>query len=163
VPSSPLASGSYSLELANPCASGKRETRSFTIGPSQSFPNQIGTLRAVRSATGTVMVEAPARCVATRNADSVLIEMDRSPAFKAFEGVAIVSVFVDGKSWKGPVTKYRGGGWPTHFDPFVVYTLCDQSNPEVAPGRHVVEVRAHIEGAASDPAPATIEVDLRCP
>ncbi|HVH41242.1 MAG TPA: hypothetical protein VM925_02830 [Labilithrix sp.] len=161
VPSAPLASGSYSLELVNPCAESKRETRSFTIGAPRSFPTQIGTLRAIRSATGTVMVEAPARCVATRKADSVSIAIDPTPEFAAFQGVAIVSVFVDGKSWKGPVTKYRGGGWPTHFDPFVVYAFCDQSSG-VSPGRHVVEVRAHLEGAPSDPAPATIEIELKC-
>jgi hypothetical protein len=169
VPSAPLPPGRYSLEFPNLCIEAKKETRSFTIVPAQPYPTQIGTLRAVRSAEGTVTVEAPAQCVVSRKADSVSIAINPSPAFAAFQSVAIFTVLVDGKSWKGPVTKYRGG-WPNNFDPFSVYALCGgqsswggggQSPLEL--GHHVVEVRAHIEGAPSDPAPAKIEIDLSCP
>ncbi|MBX3187060.1 MAG: hypothetical protein KF819_08600 [Labilithrix sp.] len=153
VPSSPLAPGRYSMAVTAACGAGTVEAkRSFAIVESQPFPTELGELRAVRLPPGNVVVPAGARCALTAPADRVSIEIAASPSFASFRSVATLSVSVDGAPWAGPVVDD--------------YARCDgQSDGGAAGagiGKHTVEVRAHIEGAPAQPAPASIDIELAC-
>lgn len=169
VPASPLTKGRYSFEMANPCQPAPHELiRAFTVADPQPLPTDLGTLRlAAPPALEETVVPGGASCVRTLKAIRASVVLDASASFTAFRSIATLSVFVDGKPWRGPVKDYSRDqfGPPKTFDPFTVYADCDAStaSSDPAPGKHIVEVRAHIEGAPSDPAPASVEVDLACP
>lgn len=165
VPSQPLAPGSYSLTFANPCAEAPwQETRTFNVGPVVSLPTEVGTARAISLGVGEVIQRGGSMCVTTSTRSRISIEFTKSPGLSVFEAIADISVFVDGKLWGGPVPNYSGAGYPTNVDHFTLFGRCgDQLDEGLAEGKHTVEVRAHIDGAAVDPAPATVEVEVTCP
>lgn len=161
-PTEALRPGPWSLIFADACGAspGPRKV-SFSVTEPTEFPTSIGALRAASHALTGVKVEAGAKCTKTISADAITLALDTTPAFEAFRPIAVLSVLVDGRGWSGPVTDYSGNGYPDTFDPMTVFAACDGTS-RLAAGKHTIEVRAHLEGAPSDPAPTTVDVDFSC-
>lgn len=161
VPVTPLAEGVYTIEVED-CATQTTVARSVAIADASPFPAEVGTLRAVRSTEHSVTLAGGASCIDQVAADSVKLELDPAPAFAPFQPVTDFEVLVDGNPWRGPVASYIGFGFIHTLDPFTVYAICSPTQSSAGPVKHVVEVRAHILGAPSDPAPTSIEIELDC-
>jgi hypothetical protein len=166
VPSAPLTEGNYSLELSTKClATGVTSTdsRPFIVGEARALPTDVGTLRVVARAPGKVRVSGSPACVRAFDAAQVGIELVPSASFAPFQSSAVLSVWVDGESWRGTVLASERQTDAQIFDPFTIYASCDPTWHSIPPpGKHTVEVRATIPGTSAVLA-TTTEVDLSCP
>jgi hypothetical protein len=165
VPVAPLVEGSYTVSFTTLCGGASTRTHSFSVGAAAPLPTEIGTLRAVR--VEHVLVESDEECRGTNKATGARIEIVPTPAFAAFQSLATYQVRVDGQEWRGTPVNWDGVGHPeiyAPYDPLTVYARCAPAADYRGPrsGKHIVEVRARIAGATTDPAPASIEVDLDC-
>lgn len=144
----------------------------FQAGAAAPLPQVLGTLSV---ATAAQVVQAGSycgSCTAPLAAAVAQLQFTPSAELVPFLPVTRLQVRVDGQPWaesdygSGFVEQAAYPGGPVR-SVRTVFASCGTHDAAiydfgVAPGRRVIEVRAHIAGAHFDPALLTVEVDLDC-
>ena len=173
VPDASLAPGAtYTLTLdelctALPDAGHEARTQSFTTAAEAPLPSAVGTVSATTAGGRVEVSTSRGSCTLTVDAAVAKLSLAPSAAVAAFAAITQFETFVDGASWA--TSRYGSFGAGSAYllrHANVVFAQCGDRNAGddsgVTLGHHVIEVRAHVAGAAADPPPARIEVDLAC-
>lgn len=160
-PNAPFAEGDLTLKATIACSDGssKEETmRGPKVGPAVPLPSAIGAFGAARAPNENGSVDYP---------------LSLTPEAAAFVATTRFDLSVDGKAVGGQ--GYGVGGESTAgsqltltLEGGAVYlggtllgsgrVCAGQSGRE----KHALELRAHVAGATTDPAPLPLEVDVDC-
>jgi hypothetical protein len=181
VPDQPLVAGtSYLLTDHNVCGDEDDgpfqldgPTAMFQVGPAAPLPTQLGSLHASAVAVASLQVSANASCDANVDAARATIELDFAAEAAPWRDVLQFETWVDGKPWtpshSSVESRVPGTSWVGRGSD-IVYRVCHVSdfdrpnvyNDGLAPGPHVVEMRAHLPGTAIEVRSDSVTVELAC-
>jgi hypothetical protein len=186
----PLVPGTqYELSVVTRCPSSddggpslKTTTGIFEVGEARAMPTTIGQakvdyLLAKIGGRYGHHIDAPLTSWTDGVATVAQITIEPSSELTPFLPVTKFSVFVDGSLWASSHYGHGTGSYEPKPDLVSIqdfsriHAYCEGRAPmgsacepgTAAPGTHGVEIRAHLAGAASDPAPIFLTVDLACP
>jgi len=156
-------------------------TSSFVAGPATPLPTSIGEARvdyqSAQVAGRYGLQGQDGFVVATGGPEAVVAQITISPSAELvpFLAVTAFTTLVDGTYWgesfygTGVSPHETQAGIVSYRDFLRVYASCGRQaesaaceSPGVGIGRHAVEVQAHVAGAASDPPPLMLSIDLAC-
>lgn len=169
-----LDSGSsYELSFTDSCAQGGGQAGTqqhvFSVGPAAPLPSHTGKLTVLAAGKGTYSI-SQGSCSFSGQGAWVEVALVPTCELVPFLEVTRFVAELDGKElWaeSGFGTMSGPSNSPGGKRVGLVYAGCGSEQPgpplyPTKPGKRLLSIRAHVAGAAVDPEPASLEIDLGC-
>lgn len=175
VPNTPLSVGTYALTRSELCpsyqlvSSPQAQVNTFNVTPAVPQPTTVGELMVSHHLDQVTASTAAGSCVVKFPGAVVTIRLVGSTELTAWAPLTRYTLTIDGREWAtSAYGQFLTGTIPPDDvrSALNVFARCDGSGASddngLSLGVHHAELKAHIAGASTDPAPTAFDFTLSC-